>query len=172
MSRPKKLVLIGLDAMIPEFVQKFSREGIIPNMTNLIENGVFSEMLSMVQVETPTNWTCIGTGALPGTHGINSFGFHIEGEPFENVYDMGNNLFPIVANVNTVHFMNRLCKAEYVWQAAEKVGKKSILVNFPGGWPPNISNGIVVDGTGPFSSPLSKMTGWGRYSSSPHDPTN
>lgn len=170
MSRPKKLVLIGLDAMIPEFVQKFSREGIIPNMTNLIENGVFSEMLSMVQVETPTNWTCIGTGALPGTHGINSFGFHIEGEPFENVYDMGNNLFPIVANVNTVHFMNRLCKAEYVWQAAEKVGKKSILVNFPGGWPPNISNGIVVDGTGPFSSPLSKMTGWGRYSSSPHDP--
>lgn len=27
-----------------------------------------------------------------------------------------------------------------------------------------------MDGTGPFSSPLSKMTGWGRYSSSPHDP--
>ncbi|MDK2897055.1 MAG: hypothetical protein PWP04_1175 [Candidatus Atribacteria bacterium] len=28
MGRPKKVVLIGIDGMIPEFVQKFSREGI------------------------------------------------------------------------------------------------------------------------------------------------
>ena len=157
MNKTKKVVLIGIDGMIPEFVKKFSHEGIIPNMTKLINNGVFSEMLSMIQVETPTNWTCISTGALPGTHGINSFGFHIEGESFEKVYDMGNNLFPVVANANTTHFMNRLSHAEYIWQSAEKAGKKSILVNFPGGWPSNIPKGIVVDGTGPFSSPLSKI---------------
>jgi len=163
----KKVIVIGIDGLIPEFVRKFSAEGILPNMSELMKNGIFSELLPAAYADTPTNWTTIATGAWPGTHGINSFGFHIEGEPFDKVYDMGDNLFPIVANMNTEYFMNRLCKAEYIWQTAEKDGKKVILVNWPGGWPPNIKNVVVVDGTGPYSSPVCRMSNEGRFSSNP-----
>jgi predicted AlkP superfamily phosphohydrolase/phosphomutase len=80
---------------------------------------------------------------------------------------MKDSLFPIVGNINTIHHMNRLSEAEYIWQSAERSKKRSILVNFPGGYPPNIERGIVVDGTGPFSSPLSNMSTWDRFCSHP-----
>jgi len=130
--------MIGIDGAIPEFIEKFAAEGIIPNMQRLMDQGMFSEVLSAPQADTPTNWTTIATGAWPGTHGINSFGFHIEGEAYDQVYDMGKNLFPTVANASTEYYMNRLSKAEYIWQKAEKAGKKAILINWPGGWPPNV----------------------------------
>lgn len=166
-EKAKKLIIIGVDGAIPEFVRKFLDEGILPNISKLVKNGVFSELLPAAYADTPTNWTTIATGAWPGTHGINSFGFHIEGEPFDKVYNMANNLFPITANVNTEHFMNRLCKAEYIWQAAEKIGKRVILVNWPGGWPANIKHGLVVDGTGPHSSPVCRMSNEERFSTGP-----
>lgn len=125
----KKVIVIGIDGLIPEFVRKFSTEGILPNMSKLMRNGIFSELLSAAYADTPTNWTTIAIGSWPGTHGINSFGFHIEGEPFDQVYDMGNNLFPIVGNVNTEYFMNRLCKAEYVWQVADDQEDSTALPN-------------------------------------------
>ena len=162
-EKAKKLIVIGVDGAIPEFVTKFLDEGVLPNISKLVKNGVFSELIPASYADTPTNWTTIATGAWPGTHGINSFGFHIQGEPFDKVYNMGNNLFPITANVNTEHFMNRLCKAEYIWQAAEKAGKRVILVNFPGGWPTNTKHGLVVDGTGPHSSPVCRMSNEERF---------
>ena len=161
----KKVVCIGLDGMIPELMLKFCKEGILPNIDKLMKKGIFLKMLPAVQVDTPTNWTTILTGAWPKTHGINSFGFHVEGESFDKVYDMGDNLFPIIANINTKYYMNRLSKAEYLWQTAEKAGKKVLIVNFPGGWPPNIKKGIVIDGTGPYSSPISRLCKSDRFSS-------
>lgn len=157
-GKASKVIVIGIDGAIPEFVRKFAAEGLLPNMQRLMNKGAFSELLSAAQPDTPTNWTTIATGAWPGTHGINSFGFHIEGEPFDQVYDMGNNLFPTVGNVSTKHFMNRLSKAEYLWQAVEKMGKNIMLINWPGGWPPNVERGVVVDGTGPHSSPICRMS--------------
>ena len=156
--RASKVIMIGIDGTIPEFIEKFAAEGIIPNMQRLMDQGMFSEVLSAPQADTPTNWTTIGTGAWPGTHGINSFGFHIEGEAYDQIYDMGKNLFPTVANASTEYYMNRLSKAEYIWQKAEKAGKKAILINWPGGWPPNVENAVVIDGTGPHSSPVCRMS--------------
>ncbi len=161
----KKIVLIGLDGMIPELMLRFYKEGVLPNFSQLMKSGVFSTMIPVVQVDTPTNWTTIATGAFPETHGINSFGFHIEGDTFDKVYDMTKNLFPEICNISTRYYMNELSKAEYLWQSAEKADKKVLLVNFPGCWPPNIRKGIVVDGTGPHSSPVSRLSNHGRFSS-------
>ena len=165
----KKIVLIGLDGMIPELMLKFCEEGTLPNIGRLMKKGVFSKMLPAPQVDTPTNWTTIATGAWPETHGINSFGFHIEGDSFNRVYDMTKNLFPAICNINTKYYMNKLCKAEYLWQSAERAGKRVLLVNFPGCWPPNIRKGIVVDGTGPHSSPISRLSNHDRFSSREND---
>lgn len=59
----EKVVVIGIDGAIPELVKKFAAEGVLHNISELMKNGVFSELLSAVYTDTPTNWTTIATGA-------------------------------------------------------------------------------------------------------------
>ncbi|MCS7180521.1 MAG: alkaline phosphatase family protein, partial [bacterium] len=40
------------------------------------------------------------------------------------------------------------CKAEYIWEAAEKIGKRTILLNYPSTWPNAVKNGIQIGGGG------------------------
>jgi len=84
----------------------------------------------------PATWrssATIATGAWTGTHGITSFHVHLPGEP------LGKQHWT---------FASGLCQAEYIWQAAERQGLRSILVNYPVAWPPTVENGIVVGGDG------------------------
>lgn len=153
----KKVIVIGLDGLMMDMVKKFADEGNLPVMAELLENGAFAESFSSPPVDTPTNWTSLATGAWTGTHGLNTFGIHKPGEPFEHFHNVNANVFPRLAGI-AEETLNGLCNAEYIWQAAERAGKKCLLVNFPGGWPPNIKSAIVVDGSGPLSSPLCRLS--------------
>jgi predicted AlkP superfamily phosphohydrolase/phosphomutase len=148
MMNAKKVICIGLDGAIFDFVQKFVAEGKMPFLKQLIEEGVFSELLPVPPCDTPTNWTSLSTGCWAGTHGITSFHIHINGESLEKFYLSTN---------------SRLCKVEHIWDTAEKVGMKSILLNWPVSWPPTIRNGVVVHGTGP-GDPKWRISGSAVYS--------
>ncbi|MCL5074730.1 MAG: alkaline phosphatase family protein, partial [Chloroflexi bacterium] len=161
-AKVKRVILIGLDGLMPEMAEKFVAEGNMPAIKRLMAEGVYSPMYSSPPVDTPTNWTSLGTGAWTGTHGVNSFGIHFPGEPFDQVHRVSENIFPKFPNM-AKETLNQLSRAEYIWQAAERAGKKCILVNYPGGWPPNIKKGIVVDGSGPYSSVLSRLSHPNRY---------
>lgn len=156
-NKAKRVIFIGLDGLIPEMVEKFTAEGNMPNVARLMRGGTYSPMYSSPPVDTPTNWTSLATGAWTGTHGLNSFGIHDPGEPYEAAKGVGPNIFPPFANI-APHNLNQLSRAEYIWQAAERAGKKCILVNYPGGWPPNLKNGITMDGSGPYSSVLARLS--------------
>ncbi len=133
----RKVILIGLDGAIPEHILKFSEEGSTPNIKRIIDEGVFSEALPCPPCDTPTNWTTIATGAWPGTHGITGFFTRKEGESFLN--------YPVESKPLNV-FNTSMCRAEYIWDAAEKAGMISIILNYPTAWPPTIKRGIVVGG--------------------------
>ena len=133
-DRPRKLVLIGLDAPTIEDIERYTRSGDMPATARLIEEGVFAEnCLVPHPTITPPNWTTIVTGAWPGTHGITCF----------NVYDRGRPL-----NVTRPGFDSRDCRAEYIWEAAEKVGVRSIVLNYPSTWPPRLKEGVQIGGAG------------------------
>jgi len=130
----KKAMVIGLDAPIPARVLKYVEEGKLPNLARLIERGVWAEnCLVPYPTVTPPNWTAIATGAWTGTHGITGF----------NTYDQGDPL-------NVIHgaFSSEECKAEHIWTAAERAGKKSIVINYPTSWPPTMKNGYQLGGAG------------------------
>ena len=156
-AAPSKLIVIGLDGVMPEFVRKFAAEGVIPNIAGLMERGAFCEALPSPPCDTPTNWTSLATGTWTGTHGINSFGVHRAGERFGRLHDVGRNIFPPFPGVAD-ECLNELTSVEYFWQAAERAGKRCLLVNFPGGWPPNAKGVVTVDGAGPYCSPLARMS--------------
>ncbi|HID08038.1 MAG TPA: hypothetical protein EYP10_12935, partial [Armatimonadetes bacterium] len=133
-ARPKRLVIIGLDAPIAPRVYRFAMDGELPAIKRLIENGVYAEhcMVPFPTI-TPPNWTTIVTGAWPGTHGITCFNLHKPGEPLDRIVQA---------------FDSRDVKAEFLWNAAERVGKRSILLNYPTTWPPTINDGIQLGGMG------------------------
>lgn len=110
-------------------------KGRMPNHKKLAEMGTTSEaMLGAHPTMTPPNWASMATGAWPGTHGITCYWNHTLGNPLEHL---------------DYAFNSTLCKSEYIWNAAARVGKKSILFNYPTSWPPTERNhSIVVDGTG------------------------
>jgi predicted AlkP superfamily phosphohydrolase/phosphomutase len=155
--------VIGIDGTMPEMVEKFTAEGHMPHIARLIERGVYAPMLSSPPVDTPTNWTSLATGAWTGTHGINTFGVHSDGERFEEMHRVNPSIFPPFVDQAPV-YINELCKAEYVWQAAERAGKRTITVNWPGCWPANAESLVTIDGSGPYSSVLARISNPHTYS--------
>ncbi len=130
----KRAIILGIDGGHPELVQRFIKEGKLPNFEHMMKEGVFKEALEPFPTITPPNWTTITTGAWPGTHGITDFFLPQEpGQPLDKIQ---------------FAFNTGKSRAEYIWQAAERAGKKSVLIKWEVSWPPN-HKGLQVEGCGP-----------------------
>lgn len=135
-NTPRKAVIIGLDCAMPHLIMKHIADGHLPAFKKLIEGGVLAEnCLVPYPTVTPPNWASIATGAWPGTHCITDFHVHRAGTtPY---------------NYNVVQaFNSERCGAEYLWDTADKAGKKCIVFNYPTAWPSHMKNGIMVGGAG------------------------
>ena len=117
-------------------IEKHIAEGHLPTFKKLIEGGAVAEnCLPPFPTITPPNWATIATGAWAGTHQVTDFHVHLP------------NTTP--DNTNMVEaFNSERIKAETIWDAADKAGKKCIVLNYPGSWPSKMKNGIVVGGQG------------------------
>ena len=130
-----KIILIGMDGLMPEQIERYQDD--IPELRALLVKGFFSPALSSPYTCTATNWPTIATGAWVGTHGCTSFSAHLPG------MELGE---------TSPTFNSQLCQAEYFWHAAERQGKRSILINYPCAFPKLITSGVVIGGDG-LSSP-------------------
>ena len=132
--RPKKVMILGLDAAIAPRLYKYCQEGKLPAMARVLNNGVWAKN-AMVPLPTitPSNWTSIVTGAWPSTHGVTCFNVHNPGEPLDQTHG---------------GFYSGDVKAEFVWNAIARAGKKSVVVNYPTTWPPVMEDGIQIGGAG------------------------
>jgi predicted AlkP superfamily phosphohydrolase/phosphomutase len=134
--KPKRTAVIGLDCALPHLIEKHIAEGHLPNFNKLISTGVIADnCLANYPTVTPPNWATIATGAWAGTHGITDFHVHEPGTPLDNTHVVEA-------------FSSRRFQAETLWDAADKAGKRCIVVNYPGAWPSHMQNGIMVGGQG------------------------
>ncbi|MFD1772501.1 alkaline phosphatase family protein [Paenibacillus rhizophilus] len=139
-GKAKKVMLLGLDGADPTLVARYIAQGKLPNFKKALNLGVSTEDLSMQSVLpaiTPPNWASIATGAYPNTHGITCFWNHTLGNELD-VLDYG--------------FDSSLLKAETIWEAYARAGKKSIIFNYPTSWPPQVKDAIYVDGTSIYTN--------------------
>ncbi|MEK3673061.1 alkaline phosphatase family protein [Paenibacillus sp. FSL R10-2771] len=139
-SKAKKVMLLGLDGADPAVIRKYVAEGKLPGFKRALDAGVTTSDLGMQSVLpaiTPPNWASIATGAYPATHGITCFWNHTLGNELD-VLDYG--------------FDSGLLKAETIWQAYARAGKKSIIFNYPTSWPPQVEDAIYVDGTSIYTN--------------------
>jgi predicted AlkP superfamily phosphohydrolase/phosphomutase len=148
-TKAKRVALVGLDGIIPEFAEKFITEGAMPNLKKLRERGFWTHAVPSLPAWTPANWASVATGAQPSTHGMDGFELHFAGEPLPfEVYHRG--------------FDSRLLKAETFWEAAARQGRKSILLKYPSTWPIRLQDGqgIQVGGAAGFGGLRSYLDVW------------
>ena len=139
MRKIDRVLVVGLDGVMFYFIKRFTEEGFLPNIESLMNSGVYGEALPCPPTDTPTNWTTIATGASTRTHGVTSFYIHIPGEPFE----LGQKL-------RSRGQLSRYCKAEYLWNVADRFEIPSLVLNYPAGWPGNLRKGVICLYTWPM----------------------
>lgn len=144
-SYAKKAIIVGFDGASMELVLHMAKGGHMPHVAGLLERGVYREMLGVFPTLTPPGWTTLMTGAWPSTHTITDF----------NIRKPGADLDETVWGINT-----ELCQAEYLWNTAQRCGKVPILVKFEMSWPPTVTFGIQVEGTGPGVSNHAQIAGY------------
>jgi len=133
-NRPRKVLVFGLDGPVAPALLRYCREGKLPALARLIDNGVLApNAMVPLPTATPANWTSIATGTWPGTHGISDYNVRRPGDPLDRAH---------------MAFHSPDVKAEYVWNAIARAGKKSVVVNFVTTWPPVVDNGIQIGGSG------------------------
>jgi len=129
--RPRKVILIGFDGALLSMVDLFIED--LPNFKRMMGEGSTTWANPSMPADTPTNWTTIATGAYPSTHGIFGFNKRIPEAPLRE-------LIPT--------FNSGLCRAECLWQAAERFGKRCILINYPTAFPVRAKESLIVGGDG------------------------
>lgn len=130
----KRAIVIGIDGASMEIVRHMAAQGATPHLKRLMDTGAWRPMLGVFPTLTPPGWTSIATGAWPGTHEVMDFNIRVRGKP----------LTETVWGVNT-----ELCTAEYFWNTLERAGKTPVLVKWEMSWPPTVTTGVQVEGTGP-----------------------
>lgn len=120
MARGKKMLMLGVDAALPDYVKRFAEEGCLPNLAKLMKGGFTSRVIPTFPPLTAAAWCAITTGAGPGTCGIPSLMVREPGTEMDSWQ---------------TSFDKRLLLAETLWESEAKVGRKVALVNWPVTWP-------------------------------------
>ncbi len=144
-SPAKRAIVIGMDGAGMELVLNMVEWGHMPNLASLIEGGVHRPMLGVFPTLTPPGWTALTTGSWPSTHRVMDF----------NIRKLGGRLDETTWGIDT-----GLSKSEYIWNTLERAGKTPILVKWEMSWPPTVTTGVQVEGTGPGVSNYHQIAGY------------
>jgi predicted AlkP superfamily phosphohydrolase/phosphomutase len=72
-SQADRVIILGLDGLDPNLVDRFLAEGKLPNFARLKENGTYSPLKTTCPAISPVAWSSFMTGSNPGRHNIFDF---------------------------------------------------------------------------------------------------
>jgi len=133
-ARVKKTIVIGLDGANPNLIEEYSARGHLPNFSRFLKQGSFSDALSCPYGATPINWATVATGAYSGTHGISTYGVHEPGTPMDAVIGGAGG------------YRADTCKAEFIWDAAERAGLRTATISYPCSYFPKTAKSNIFIG--------------------------
>jgi predicted AlkP superfamily phosphohydrolase/phosphomutase len=113
-------IVFAWDGAVPAFAQEMLRAGKLPNLAKLIEGGAFSyDVEPVFPSETAPGFASLITGAPPRVTGIS--GNRVPRAPREQ--------FTVLESV--AGFAEAPLRAEPIWAAARRAGKKSVVAHIP-----------------------------------------
>jgi len=129
-SKPKRqqVIILGLDGAPYSLIKQFIKDGIMPNLAQIVDEGTLLRMDTSIPEVSSVAWTSFFTGVNPGKHGI--YGFT---DLKANSYGM---YFPNSQNI----------KARTIWETLGHHKKRSVIVNVPSTYPARPLNGTLISG--------------------------
>jgi len=127
MTKYPELVVYALDGGSQRYILEQAAAGNLPGFKRALENGTaLNDCRPPFPSITPTCWASFSTGTTPDVHGITDQDILFPGMPPDQLGTgySGHNLL-----------------AERFWEAAAKIGKKSLILNLPTSGP-NIAPGV------------------------------
>jgi predicted AlkP superfamily phosphohydrolase/phosphomutase len=155
----RRVIVIGLDGATFSLIDPLLEQGKLPSLKDLVNNGIRARLLSTIPYATVPAWPSFMTGKNPGKHGVFDFFTFADGQRR-------------ISNSQDIRSLT-------LWEILSVYGKRSIVMNVPGTFPPARISGVVVSGmltpTGAaFVSPqgirafLDQVTGGYRVNSRSH----
>ena len=112
--------MLAWDGTVPAFVQEMLRDGKLPHLAKLIEGGAFADdVIPVFPSKTAPGFASLITGAPPRITGIS--GNRVPRAPREQ--------FTILESL--AGFSAAPLRAEPIWSAARRAGKKSVVSHIP-----------------------------------------
>lgn len=125
-----KLFAMAVGTIRMPVIERLVKEGKMPVFAKLLKDGAHtSNLLNLAVNKSHAAMISSFTGATTGTHGASTILYSENGKP------------PLRQEL-----LGKVNRSEYLWDAAERQGKKVIVLNFPDTWPTKIKNGIVIGG--------------------------
>lgn len=121
-----KLLIIGIDGMEPRLINKYIKDGKMPNLKGLIENGSSTIINTRLPLTSPIIWTTIATSAPPKVHGITDF--VINGTPINSSFRK----VPAFWNILESNFIKAATVGWWATWPAEK--NAGIMISFKAFW--------------------------------------
>lgn len=119
----KKLVVLGFDGATFDLIEPFVKEGVLPNFSRILKNGVSATLQSVIPPVSAPAWTSIVTGTNPGKH---------------NIYGFTDGKGRVVNST--------FRKSKAIWNILDKYKKRSIVINLPVTYPPEKIHGKIYSG--------------------------
>ncbi len=126
MNRSRKVLLIGWDAADWKVINPLMDQGLMPNLSRMVENGTIGNLATLDPPLSPMLWTSIATGVRPYKHGITGF----------------TELDEATKKIKPVTLRNRKVKA--IWNILSESGYKTHVVGWWPSHPAEAINGIMV----------------------------
>jgi tetratricopeptide (TPR) repeat protein len=123
---PSRLLVVGIDGLDPEEVEKLIAEGELPNFARLRTDGVFLRMDTPKPLLSPIIWTTLATGHEPLRHGIGHF---------TTVDPESGRELPVTSSLR---------KVKALWNLFSERGRKVGVIGWWATWPAEAVDGVVV----------------------------
>ncbi|MBN2065258.1 MAG: alkaline phosphatase family protein [Candidatus Thermoplasmatota archaeon] len=132
MEKKDKVIVIGLDGATFNVISPLVERGELPTIKKVLENGASAHLASTIPPLSSTAWASFMTGMTPSNHGAYDFIIKKQG------------------SYGSKFLNGTLIKAPAFWETLGSAGKKAIVQNVMGTYPPKPVNGYLITG---FLSP-------------------
>ncbi len=122
----QRVIVVGLDGATFDVIDPLLETGELPFLERMINRGIRARLLSTIPYATIPAWPSFMTGKNPGKHGVFDF-FGVAGAE-RRVLD------------------SRDIRSATLWEILSAYGKRSVVMNVPGTFPPTKIDGVVVSG--------------------------
>jgi predicted AlkP superfamily phosphohydrolase/phosphomutase len=128
MQKAKKIMIIGLDGVPLDIIQRWAEAGHLPTLRRLMESGAVGQLRSTIPPTSGPSWSSFVTGMNPGKTGIYDFLYRKEGT---------YNFPPVNASQRG---------GTTIWRYLSEGGHRVGVVNLPMSYPVEPINGFMISG--------------------------